>query len=99
MQITNKQSRDKLLEKIEKSFLIAGIFLITFIIVNILLSTLLFIFKLSIQKWYAIASLIITTLFSTYLLYKNNLLYFVFPMFWKLLYLILLLSHLHFLLS
>ena len=74
MQIIDKQKRIKMIENLKKSFLIAGVFLLTFIIVNIFLSTALFIFKISIQKWYAIASLIITILFSTYLLYKNDLL-------------------------
>ena len=60
-------------EKISKSMIISGIFLITFIIVNVILSTTLFIFKVSIQKWYAILSMLITIVFIAYLQYKNNL--------------------------
>lgn len=61
-------------KKIASILLLAGIFFIAFITFNLLLSATLFIFNISIQKWYAIASVLLSALLVIVLLKnKNNL--------------------------
>lgn len=58
----------------KKSILIAGLFLLCFILTNVLISTSMFIFGISIQKSYVWISLIITVLLSLLLMKKTDLL-------------------------
>lgn len=58
----------------KKSILLAGIFLLSFILINILISTIMYIFKVPIQKYYLLLSLLLTILTITLLLKKVKIL-------------------------
>ena len=47
-------------EKVLKSIFLSGIAILLFIVINILISSLMFIFKVSISKYYAIISLFLS---------------------------------------
>ena len=54
-------------EKILKSMLLSGMEILLFIVINILISSLMFIFKVSISKYYVIISLILSIIITLFL--------------------------------
>lgn len=61
-------------EKILKSMLLSGMEILLFIVINILISSLMFIFKVSISKYYVIISLILSIIITLFLSKRENLL-------------------------
>jgi hypothetical protein len=59
------------MRKMHKSIFLSAFFLLTFIFFNISISTVLFIFKVSIQSWYLIISLILS-ICTTFFFLKNK---------------------------
>lgn len=69
-----REKKENNISLFSKSCFLGGLFLLLFVFLNILIPSFLFIFKISMQSWYPILSLILSTLIILVIMKKNDLL-------------------------